>query len=117
MCWVYFLQFMDKQTLNASNAYSLQEDLHLHGRDYSWVASITNIGYLVCAYPVTVMLQKLPIGRFVSIMVIVWGVILAARKRTQSETWPAVIWDVLADGTLWTTGTRRLTNAADAYEL
>ena len=76
MCWVYFLQFMDKQTLNLANAYSLQADLGLVGRDYSWVASITNIGYLVCAYPVTVLLQKLPIGRFVSVMVMVWGALL-----------------------------------------
>jgi len=65
-----------KQTLNLANAYSLQADLGLAGRDYSWVASITNIGYLVCAYPVTVLLQKLPIGRFVSIMVMVWGALL-----------------------------------------
>jgi MFS family permease len=76
MCWVYFLQFMDKQTLNLANAYTLQTDLNLQGRDYSWVASITNIGYLVCAYPVTILLQKLPIGKFVSVMVMVWGAIL-----------------------------------------
>jgi len=84
MCWVYFLQFLDKQTLNLSNAYTLQADLHLVARDYSWVASITNIGYLVCAYPVTFALQKLPIGRFVSAMVAVWGVLLCLTATVSS---------------------------------
>lgn len=76
MCWVYFIQFLDKQTLNYSNAYGLQTDLNLVGREYSWVASLTNIGYLVCAYPSTIALQKLPIGKFVTFMVMFWGAIL-----------------------------------------
>lgn len=76
MCFVYFLSFLDKQTLNYANAYSLQTDLHLHGNQYSWVASITNIGYLVCAYPASIGLQKFPIGRFVGIALCTWGTLL-----------------------------------------
>lgn len=76
MCFVYLLSFLDKQTLNYSNAYGLQEDLGLHGNQYSWVASITNIGYLVCAYPSNVALQKFPIGKYVAINLMVWGTIL-----------------------------------------
>ncbi|KAF2102460.1 MFS transporter [Rhizodiscina lignyota] len=76
MCWVYFMQFLDKQTLNYSSAYGLQQDLNLVGRDYSWVAALTNIGYLACAYPSTIALQKLPIGKFVTVMVMVWGAVL-----------------------------------------
>lgn len=64
------------QTLNTSNAYTLQSDLGLVGTDYSWVAAITNIGYLACAYPMVFLLQKLPVGRFVAIMVMVWGALL-----------------------------------------
>lgn len=70
------MQFLDKQTLNYSNAYGLQADLHLLGRQYSWVASLTNIGYLVFAYPSTIALQKLPVGKFVATMVMLWGTIL-----------------------------------------
>ncbi len=76
MCFIYFLQFLDKQTLNYANAYSLQKDLHLHGNEYSWVASITNLGYLVCAYPANIGLQKFPIGKFVGIALCIWGTLL-----------------------------------------
>jgi hypothetical protein len=34
MCFVYFLSFLDKSTLNYANAYGLQADLHLVGREY-----------------------------------------------------------------------------------
>lgn len=70
------LNFLDKQTLNYSNAYGLQKDLHLHGNQYSWIASVTNIGYLVFAYPATFALQKCPIGKYVAANLMVWGTIL-----------------------------------------
>ncbi len=76
MCFIYFLGYLDKQTLNYANAYGLKADLGLVGRDYSWVASITNIGYLVCAYPSMLLLQKLPIGKFVAGNLMLWGTIL-----------------------------------------
>lgn len=76
MCFIYFLSFLDKQTLNYANAYGFQDDIGLHGRDYSWIASVTNIGYLVCAYPSSVALQKLPIGKFVSCLLMLWGALL-----------------------------------------
>lgn len=76
MCFVYFLSFLDKQTLNYANAYNLQSDLNLHGNEYSWVAAITNIGYLTFAYPASLGLQKFPIGKFVGIALVIWGTIL-----------------------------------------
>ena len=45
------ISFLDKQTLNYSNAYGLQEDTNMSGSQYSWVASALNIGWLLAAYP------------------------------------------------------------------
>ncbi|KAK2013504.1 MFS general substrate transporter [Colletotrichum eremochloae] len=78
MCFIYLLSFLDKQTLNYANAYGLQTDLRLVGNQYSWVASITNIGYLVGSYPSVLALQKFPIGKFISVMLVLWGAILIA---------------------------------------
>lgn len=78
MCFIYLMSFLDKQTLNYSNAYGLQADLGLSGNQYSWVASVTNIGYLVGSYPSTFCLQRFPIGKFISIMLMSWGIILIA---------------------------------------
>ena len=67
------ISFLDKQTLNYSNAYGLQEDTNMTGSDYSWVASALNIGWLLAAYPWNLALQRYPIGRLIGCMLFVWG--------------------------------------------
>ncbi|KAF2105055.1 MFS transporter [Rhizodiscina lignyota] len=73
MCCTYMLSFLDKQTLNYSNAYGLQEDTHMTGDDYSWVASSAYFGWLIAAYPWNLALQRYPIGRIIGFMLFVWG--------------------------------------------
>jgi len=60
MSFAYLLSFLDKQTLNYANAYGLQADVGLVGRDYSWVASVTKIVYLIFSYPSSACLQRFP---------------------------------------------------------
>ncbi|EXJ65068.1 hypothetical protein A1O7_01408 [Cladophialophora yegresii CBS 114405] len=73
MMTTYMLSFLDKQTLNYSNAYGLQEDTNMTGDDYTWVASALYFGTLVSAYAWNVVLQRYPIGRLVGGMVFVWA--------------------------------------------
>ncbi|CAI7598921.1 unnamed protein product [Penicillium glandicola] len=75
MMMTYMLSFLDKQTLNYSNAYGLQEDTHMVGNDYSWVSSALYIGWLVGAYPWQILLQRYPVGRLIGVMLFVWGTI------------------------------------------
>ncbi|EEP78541.1 predicted protein [Uncinocarpus reesii 1704] len=72
MMTTYMLSFLDKQTLNYSNAFGLQADTNMTGDDYTWVASAL---YLAgCrAYPSNLALQRFPIGKFVGYMLFVWG--------------------------------------------
>lgn len=78
MCCIYLLSFLDKQTLNYASAYGLRADLGLVGNQYSWIASITNVGYLVGSYPSNIALQMFPIGKFISTMILIWGMLLVA---------------------------------------
>ncbi|KAL1897878.1 hypothetical protein Sste5346_003730 [Sporothrix stenoceras] len=73
MMTTYMLSFLDKQTLNYSNAYGLQADTHMKGNDYSWVSSALYFGWLTGAYPWQVLLQRYPIGRLIGVMLFVWG--------------------------------------------
>lgn len=84
MCLIYLLSFLDKQTLNYASAYGLKADLGLVGDQYSWIASVTNIGYLVGSYPSNICLQKFPIGKFTSAMIITWGLLLIATVGAQN---------------------------------
>lgn len=73
MCGTYMISFLDKQTLNYSNAYGLQEDTNMTGDDYSWVASALNFGWMLAAWPWNLVLQRYPIGRLIGCMLFVWG--------------------------------------------
>ncbi|RDW59325.1 putative Mfs allantoate transporter [Aspergillus mulundensis] len=50
MMITYMLSFLDKQTLNYSNAYGLQEDTNMTGDNYSWVSSALYIGWLAAVF-------------------------------------------------------------------
>ncbi|PVH82427.1 MFS general substrate transporter [Cadophora sp. DSE1049] len=73
MMTTYMLSFLDKQTLNYSNAYGLQPDTHMTGDDYSWVSSALYFGWLIGAYPSNLALQRLPIGKMIGTMLFIWG--------------------------------------------
>ncbi|KAK4946608.1 hypothetical protein LTR10_014460 [Elasticomyces elasticus] len=75
MMTTYMLSFLDKQTLNYSNAYGLQADTHMKGNDYSWVASALYFGWLVGAYPWNIILQRYPVGKLLGCMLFVWGTV------------------------------------------
>ncbi|CAI6093136.1 unnamed protein product [Clonostachys chloroleuca] len=75
MMMTYMLSFLDKQTLNYSNAYGLQADTNMKGDDYAWVSSALYIGWLVGAYPWQIMLQRYPIGKLIGVMLFVWGAV------------------------------------------
>ncbi|KAH8690122.1 MFS transporter [Talaromyces proteolyticus] len=75
MMTTYMLSFLDKQTLNYSNAYGLQSDTHMTGNQYSWVSSALYFGWLTAAYPWQILLQRYPIGRLIGIMLFIWGAV------------------------------------------
>ncbi|KAH8881837.1 major facilitator superfamily transporter allantoate [Thozetella sp. PMI_491] len=81
----YMLNFMDKQALSYSANFGLKEDNHLTGNQYSWASgSIFYLAYMVAQPVISRSLQKFPIGRFVSIMVMTWGILLMCTAASRS---------------------------------
>ncbi|KAJ6145352.1 hypothetical protein N7470_009247 [Penicillium chermesinum] len=74
----YVIQFLDKLSLNYASAYTLIPDLGLEGQRYSWVAAIFNFGYLFWAIPANLLIQKLPIAKYMGGMLLIWSVIVIA---------------------------------------
>ncbi|KAK2773125.1 hypothetical protein FQN52_006101 [Onygenales sp. PD_12] len=58
----YMLQYLDKGSINFASVFGLEEGTNLKGQDYSWLA-----GYA---------LQRLPIGKFIGSVTLMWGGIL-----------------------------------------
>ncbi|CAK4033220.1 major facilitator superfamily transporter [Lecanosticta acicola] len=76
ICITYILQSIDKTTLGYAAVFGLKDDTHLVGSQYSWLGALFYLGYLAFEYPTGILLQKLPIARFMSGTVILWGVVL-----------------------------------------
>lgn len=80
----YNLNFMDKTILSSAAVFGLKDDNHLVGQQYSWVGSIFYFGYLFFEYPTSVLIQKLPVGKYLAGICFVWGVIVASTAACHS---------------------------------
>ncbi|KAF2163960.1 hypothetical protein M409DRAFT_68203 [Zasmidium cellare ATCC 36951] len=76
ICITYMLQSIDKTTLGYAAVFGVRDDAHLSGTEYSWLGALFYLGYLAWEYPTGLLLQKLPIAKFMSITVILWGIVL-----------------------------------------
>lgn len=70
------------------------EDTGLEGDQFSWLASIVYVAQLIAQFPLAWLLVKLPIGRFTSCMVLLWGLTLTmmAGARTFQSLLLARFW-------------------------
>ncbi|BCS26304.1 putative MFS allantoate transporter [Aspergillus puulaauensis] len=74
----YCVQFLDKLSLNYASAYTLIPDLGLEGQRYSWVAAIFNFGYLAFAIPSNLLIQRLPLAKYMGSVLLIWaGLVIA----------------------------------------
>jgi MFS family permease len=80
----YNLNFMDKTILSSAAVFGLEDDNHLVGTQYSWVGSIFYFGYLAFEYPATLLIQKLPIGKYLASVCLLWGAIVACTAACTS---------------------------------
>ncbi|KAI9368124.1 major facilitator superfamily domain-containing protein, partial [Aspergillus egyptiacus] len=72
----YMMQYMDKLALSQATLFGLREDLGLTGSDYSWASAIFYFGYLAWSWPSSYLMVRLPLGKYISATVLVWGGVL-----------------------------------------
>ncbi|KAF7539992.1 hypothetical protein G7Z17_g12296 [Cylindrodendrum hubeiense] len=73
----YMLNFMDKIILSSAAVFGLREDTNLRGQQYSWVGSIFYVGYLIWTYPTTILIARLPTGKYLTVNTLFWGIVVA----------------------------------------
>ncbi|KAH9898971.1 MFS general substrate transporter [Xylariomycetidae sp. FL2044] len=71
----YMLQYLDKSSINFASVFGLRQGTHLQGQEYSWLSSIFYFGYLVAQWPAGYLLQRLPVGKFIGVSTLVWGML------------------------------------------
>ncbi|KAN0112527.1 putative pantothenate transporter [Hyaloscypha variabilis] len=80
----YIVSFIDKVALSEASIFGIRTDDNLGGQDYSWVNSIFYFGYLFAQYPSSILMQKLPIGKYFGAMTLLWGVVTTCMAATNS---------------------------------
>ncbi|KAL0633011.1 hypothetical protein Q9L58_008073 [Maublancomyces gigas] len=70
----YTMQFLDKVLINYAAVMGLPKDLKLVGNQFTWAATAFSIAYLIAEIPTGYILQKVPVGRYLAVNVILWGI-------------------------------------------
>ncbi|KAL4879451.1 permease of the major facilitator superfamily [Aspergillus karnatakaensis] len=74
---VYLLQLMDKNSLSFAAIMGIREDTNLTPSQYSWLGSLVYFGYLGGDIPATYLMQRIPLGKCLGGMCMVWGIVVA----------------------------------------
>ncbi|KAG2031361.1 MFS general substrate transporter [Suillus americanus] len=84
MCVLYVIQFMDKLTLGSAAILGIQQATHLTTNEYNWLGTVFYLGYILFEYPQNLALQRFPVGKWMSINIFVWAVVLACHAACKS---------------------------------
>ncbi|RFU27511.1 hypothetical protein B7463_g8822, partial [Scytalidium lignicola] len=76
MGFCYMLQYMDKLAISQATLLGLRQDLSLQGDQYSWSSAIFYFGYLAWSLPVSYLIVRFPLGKYLGVSVFFWGGIL-----------------------------------------
>lgn len=84
MCIMYLMTFADKTTLAQSSVLGIMPGAHLDQNQFNWLGTIFYLSYIAFEYPQSLALQKLPVGKWMSINIFVWAVALLAHAACKS---------------------------------
>ncbi|KAM0418613.1 hypothetical protein ACHAPT_012416 [Fusarium lateritium] len=85
MLGTYFCQSLDKGTLGFSSVMNIQEDANLVGQQFSrWLGTILYMGVLVGEYPTNLLLQKLPVAKYLAANVFCWGCVITCSAAAKN---------------------------------
>ncbi|KAJ5800549.1 uncharacterized protein N7518_002617 [Penicillium psychrosexuale] len=73
---IYFLQQLDKSTISYASVFGIVEKAHLHGQQYSWLGGSIYLAQLVFQPLVAYVLVKVPLGKFLAVSCLLWGIAL-----------------------------------------
>ncbi|PAV24340.1 MFS general substrate transporter [Pyrrhoderma noxium] len=90
MFFTSILQFLDKTALNYANLFGIRTDLGLSGSEYSWLASLFYLGYLIAQFPASYLFSKLPTGKLLGVCIILWGITILVFTWSSNFTGAAV---------------------------
>ncbi|KAL3493290.1 major facilitator superfamily domain-containing protein [Aspergillus germanicus] len=90
MVCTYFLQALDKGTMSFASIMGIREHAGLlDGNKYSWLTTCIYIAVLIVEYPTNWIIQRVPIAKYLSANIILWGATLAL--HSVANNFPSLI--------------------------
>ncbi|KAG5653695.1 hypothetical protein H0H81_011275 [Sphagnurus paluster] len=78
------MTFADKISLGQSAVLGILQDNKLTQNQFNWLNTIFYLSYLAFEYPQNLALQKLPVGKWMSINIFIWAIALMAHSACKS---------------------------------
>ncbi|KAI9571433.1 major facilitator superfamily domain-containing protein [Boletus coccyginus] len=78
------ITFMDKTTLGQAAVLGIEEGAHLNATQFNWLGTIFYFSYLIFQYPQNLALQRFPVGKWMSINIFSWAIILCCHAACTS---------------------------------
>ncbi|CAO3643363.1 unnamed protein product [Cunninghamella echinulata] len=75
---LYLCSFLDRVNIGNAKIANLQKDIGISDFDYNWALSIFFIGYILFEVPSNLLLKQIGPNRWIPIVMISWGVTMAA---------------------------------------
>lgn len=76
MVVTYFMQALDKGTISFVAIMNFNKDNGLIGQQFPWLTTCIYIAVLICEYPTNLIIQRVPIAKYLSFNIICWGIVL-----------------------------------------
>ncbi|KAL2210225.1 MFS general substrate transporter [Sarocladium strictum] len=76
MWFCYGTQQADKTSLSVQAVFGIREDNNLVGNQFNWLSTVFYLSYMVFEFPANWLMQKSHTGKFLSIVMILWGVVV-----------------------------------------
>lgn len=75
LCFVFFSQYLDKQSLTYTAVFGLKKDLHLKGTQYSWLTSGFYLAQLASQFTYIYLLSRFKIKVVTGVSVLIWAAV------------------------------------------
>ncbi|KAI8138507.1 major facilitator superfamily domain-containing protein [Fennellomyces sp. T-0311] len=81
---IIFVQFCDKASLSVGPVLGLNADLRLTGTQFSLAGSLFYLGALIFQIPNQFILQRVPHGKYLGALLVIWGLVMGATGACQT---------------------------------
>lgn len=84
LCLIYTVQFLDKNNIGASAILGFLQDAHLTGEQLNNLGTFFYVGMLASQLPHAYAFQKLPVAKYLAVMMFFWAVLVGVHAAGRS---------------------------------